>query len=290
MSEAITCGVCGDEVAEDVGVACLRCSSPHHSDCWDFNQGCAVFGCGGHAHVAFAERAAALHHEGVTLTETTPAPPWTPWPYVEGLWRRFRSRLPFVWRTVPAGLGGAFVAVFVASVLRADPVRKDEIVAAMLLAGGAYGLVAPFLAPWMLRAPGWLGASAFAASMVCFGIIDGFRLRNEIAIPFFVVVFAAALTFSACVSEVIAGYRTRLGQALGSWGALARGVIAWLAVAFVIVMIANLEDMRFQLDEELLTIALSMGLMGGAVAVPAMEQGKKAFLSAINAPLLPPRR
>lgn len=289
MSEPVTCGVCGDEVAEVDGVSCERCSSPHHPDCWTFNQGCSVFGCGGRSHVPFASRADELRSQGITLTEATRAPAWSPWQAIEGLQRRFWSRLPFLKRTVPAGVMGAVVAVVVSLIFRADPVRKGEIVFAMILAGGVYGMVAPFLASWMLRAPGRLAAASFGLSMACFAIIDGFRLRDEASIPFFVLVFAAALTFAACVSETFAGYRTRLGQALGTWGGVARGIIAWVAVGFTILMIASLEDGRIRINEELLTIAMSMGLMGGAVAVPAMEQGKKAFLEAVGAPLLGPR-
>lgn len=292
MSEAepITCGVCGDAVSEVEGVSCDRCSSPHHQDCWTFNQGCSVFGCGGRSHVAFSSRAQQLRSQGITLTEATRAPAWNLWDAVEGLQRRFWSRMPFLRRTVPAGLIGATVALVVSVVLGADPVRKEEIAFAMILAGGVYGMLAPFVAPWMIRAPWRLAFTCFALSMVCFGIVDGFRLRDEEALPFFVVLFAAALTFAACTSEVIAGYRTRIGQMLGSWGGVARGVIAWLAVGFTIIMLASLEDGRIRLSGELLMIASSMGLMGGAVAIPAMEQGKKAFLSAINAPVLPPRR
>ena len=288
--EAVTCGVCGDAVDEAEGVSCERCSSPHHPDCWTFNQGCAVFGCGGRQQVAFASRAQELRSQGLTLTEATRAPAWNPWHALEGLRRRFWSRLPFLKRTVPAGLIGASVALAISVALGADPVRKEEIALAMVLAGGAYGALAPFVAPWMIRAPWRLAAFAFATSMVCFGIVDAFRLRDVESLPFFVVIFAAALTFAACISEVVAGYRTRLGQALGSWGGLARGLIAWLAVGFTIVMMASLEDGRVRINEEILMIALSMGLMGGAVAVPAMEQGKKAFLEAVNAPLLGPRR
>lgn len=40
------CPVCGDELAKSV-VWCRTCGTPHHKDCWKFNQGCAKFACGG---------------------------------------------------------------------------------------------------------------------------------------------------------------------------------------------------------------------------------------------------
>lgn len=47
MSEtSAVCGVCGG-VLDDLVVRCGRCRTPSHSDCWTYNSGCAVYGCGG---------------------------------------------------------------------------------------------------------------------------------------------------------------------------------------------------------------------------------------------------
>ena len=45
MSEAL-CQVCGEAVVDEK-VYCSRCHAPHHRDCWEFNKGCSIFGCGG---------------------------------------------------------------------------------------------------------------------------------------------------------------------------------------------------------------------------------------------------
>lgn len=45
MSEAL-CQVCGEAVVDEK-VYCSRCHAPHHKDCWEFNKGCSIFGCGG---------------------------------------------------------------------------------------------------------------------------------------------------------------------------------------------------------------------------------------------------
>ena len=42
--ETITCPVCGD-VIDDTSSACFLCNTLHHQDCWQFNGGCAMFGC-----------------------------------------------------------------------------------------------------------------------------------------------------------------------------------------------------------------------------------------------------
>lgn len=41
---AARCPVCGDDASGPM-TACDRCDTPHHSECWNFNEGCAVFGC-----------------------------------------------------------------------------------------------------------------------------------------------------------------------------------------------------------------------------------------------------
>lgn len=44
IPDAALCGVCGAGMAPPL-VHCSRCQSPHHSDCWEYNQGCSVYGC-----------------------------------------------------------------------------------------------------------------------------------------------------------------------------------------------------------------------------------------------------
>jgi len=40
------CPVCATSLAKEETVACPRCETLHHKDCWEFNGACAVFGCG----------------------------------------------------------------------------------------------------------------------------------------------------------------------------------------------------------------------------------------------------
>ena len=44
--EGTKCQVCSHPMAADASVRCRRCRTPHHTDCWDFNGGCATFACG----------------------------------------------------------------------------------------------------------------------------------------------------------------------------------------------------------------------------------------------------
>ena len=43
--EAPVCPVCHEEVYGQVRV-CEKCGTAHHEDCWNFQGGCAQFGCG----------------------------------------------------------------------------------------------------------------------------------------------------------------------------------------------------------------------------------------------------
>lgn len=40
------CQVCSHPIAPESRVRCRRCRTPHHTDCWEFNGGCATFACG----------------------------------------------------------------------------------------------------------------------------------------------------------------------------------------------------------------------------------------------------
>lgn len=40
------CRVCGTQIPEENRVDCRRCKTPHHGDCWSFNDGCSTYACG----------------------------------------------------------------------------------------------------------------------------------------------------------------------------------------------------------------------------------------------------
>jgi hypothetical protein len=45
---AANCQVCGFPLDVDL-VACKKCATPHHSECWEYAGRCSPFGCGGTA-------------------------------------------------------------------------------------------------------------------------------------------------------------------------------------------------------------------------------------------------
>jgi hypothetical protein len=44
--ESALCPICGEPARAHSYVHCPRCAAPHHVDCWTYNQGCAIYGCG----------------------------------------------------------------------------------------------------------------------------------------------------------------------------------------------------------------------------------------------------
>ena len=41
---SVKCPVCASRIGGEVHT-CERCDTPHHTDCWDYNGGCAIFAC-----------------------------------------------------------------------------------------------------------------------------------------------------------------------------------------------------------------------------------------------------
>lgn len=39
------CPVCGQSLSKPIS-SCASCHTPHHAECWSYNEGCSIFGCG----------------------------------------------------------------------------------------------------------------------------------------------------------------------------------------------------------------------------------------------------
>lgn len=50
MVQETQCQVCGQPLAGKI-VFCASCQTPHHLDCWQYFESCAVYGCGQHRYV-----------------------------------------------------------------------------------------------------------------------------------------------------------------------------------------------------------------------------------------------
>ena len=76
-SAVSACQICGEPLDDTTVVCCRKCKTPHHRDCWRYNRGCAVFGCG----CRTFEDAKALAIHGEPFSVSCPA--------VLGLMQRF---------------------------------------------------------------------------------------------------------------------------------------------------------------------------------------------------------
>lgn len=46
MSDTRLCSICQSPLGDDESqTACPECRTPYHQECWDENQGCAIYGC-----------------------------------------------------------------------------------------------------------------------------------------------------------------------------------------------------------------------------------------------------
>ncbi len=69
--EGAICQVCGCGLDQEI-VACSKCRTPHHEDCWNYNRVCSVYGCGGRAAMPGGVDAP---EEIVEIRDTDPDPP-----------------------------------------------------------------------------------------------------------------------------------------------------------------------------------------------------------------------
>jgi hypothetical protein len=73
--DAILCPVCRTSLGERVAV-CARCETPHHPECWEFGERCAVFACGGTQGVVVPMHERPLLDQAtVVLENNLPDPP-----------------------------------------------------------------------------------------------------------------------------------------------------------------------------------------------------------------------
>ncbi len=95
-SPSFDCQVCGDKGSLASARTCPTCSTPHHTDCWSYAGGCAIYGCGKRWHRVVPPNPARLQEVARALAGDRTS------------WRRpARSRAtPDVWRPVRPSRAG----------------------------------------------------------------------------------------------------------------------------------------------------------------------------------------
>lgn len=268
-------------------MACGTCLAVHHPDCWSFNEGCSIFGCGGREARPLRELATQLPGGALVLDEGT-RPPIRLAPIVEGLVRKLRTRARFLPRTVPAGVLGAGFGVGVGLYLGVDFLRKPHVFWGLVGSGLAYGLLAPFAAPLQLQRPRSLAVVSSLAFCGLFMALDWARIRGVPGGIGLAVIFSLLLLAATSVGEAVAGRRTRIAEFLQSWSVPLRMLVTWASFVLGFCVLAYLDVERWP-EWRIITDILAVSGLATAAGGTAMETGKQAFLRAVEGPaLLPP--
>lgn len=269
-----TCPVCGEAVDPATAIACTDCSSPHHPDCWEYQGGCSMFGCGSQHSLDFAAIQAQLSGRELTIDERTRAPvPWKA--HAKGLVRYVKTQAVDLPGTMAAGVGGALLSIAAYHVIQPPAGPDGRLYTAILLTGGLYGLLAPFLAPLQLRRPGRTAGASLVGFWALYGLGEMLHVTDLAAMMLVVPLFFLSFLFASSGAELLAGRRTAMGERLGRLAAPARVALTWLfAVGLMVGTVfwdrsGNLPSWRI-----LQEIAL-WGLLAAGTVGPALERGKR---------------
>lgn len=269
------CPVCGEVPRAGDTLACATCLAPHHPECWEFAQGCSLFGCGGQGTIPYPGDALELAPGGLRITEGS-RPPLRLDAVALGLARRLRNRARDLPRTLSAGIGGASLSLLVYLQLLPAHGNAGMLYLAILATGILYGFLAPFLAPWQHRRPGVMtgvGVGGFGLLFLA-GNLGPLGRKLELALVVFL--FFHAFLFASSLSEWVAGARSALGARLGRLALPLRAALAW-GSAFALMASASAWNRGYTPPSRVLWEIAIWGLVAIGTVVPALERGKSAY-------------
>lgn len=270
-----TCPVCGEAVDPATAIACTDCSSPHHPDCWEYQGGCSMFGCGSQESLDFAAIKAQLASRGeLTIDERTRAPvPWRG--RAKGLVRYVKTHAVDLPGTMAAGVGGALLSIAAYHLIHPPAGPDGRLYTAIFLTGSLYGVLAPFLAPAQLRHPG----KTAGASMVLFGLLytlgEYLHVTDWAAMMLVVPLFFLSFLFASSAAELVAGLRTAVGERLGRLGAPVRVALTWIFAVGLMVGTVGFDRGGSLPSARILREIALWGLLAAGTVGPALEQGKR---------------
>lgn len=270
----LSCPICANPVPVEEAVACARCSSPHHEDCWEFAGGCSRFACGEKQWVHYRCIPRDLVSGRLELEDRHVLPAQYRGEVIKGL---VRHRAAAVSRAVATGLlGGAGAVVTMFLQQGAAPL---DMVFMFLAMGLGFGLVAPFLAPLQVRRP---GRSTLTASLGVFVLfLLGERMRNAPVNAILALIAGIGVTSiiaGASLSEWVLGRRRALGIRLGPAATPLRYLVTALGSSGAILLSLFLSKSGFETRwiMETAPFALAAVLAAGY----PLEKAKDALLSA----------
>jgi len=281
------CKICGCELTAGTAVGCARCGAPFHFDCFEFNGGCAIYGCDCSAHLPYRPNMA---------MDPVPVPTgflatvrWEP--YVE----RCMLAMPRGWELegVAALFGVLGSAAFVAGLVAVDASK----VGLMRGLGRTLGLfTVPGFALYCLAGP--------LAALLALGCGPVMRTRRAVTA---LVGYAVAGLFFVGTWAIQTTFGTTLGRPIAMLGLMVPATLASAAVAeafvpstrkraaaavvrallTVFVLFAVLAMATVLVDERHSTAVIGeifvYSFLGLAAALPPLELSKSALAHRVKA-------
>lgn len=272
---AARCAVCADPLAASDDLACLACLAGYHRDCWSYARACATFGCGGAEAVPRAGLPPTAAVDLLRIDADTRAPvPWRLLTQAPTRWLRDRARdLP---QTLARGAGaGALCSLALLACALPFGIwpRRWVPFAAVTLVGAALGLVAPFLAPFQVRAPRTTALASLAAVLWFVQTPAGRGLARDVDLSLVLLLGSLAAT---CVAEpALRWVRGLRGAAVP---APARFALTWATSFLVWLSVALSQDgARAFSDPKGLLLLAAFSVMAGAFGAGPMERAKEGY-------------
>lgn len=273
---AARCPLCGDAVPEsEQPLACLDCRTLYHRDCWGYAGSCATYGCGS-AEVAPAATLPALSQGApVHIDATTRAPvPWRLFRQAPGRWLRDRARdLPTTLaQGTLGGLAGAGAALAVCGLAARAPVSWTPFLT-LVLAGSAHGLVAPFLAPFQVRAPRTTAAVAVGLFAAC--MVGGPNFLGIQSLSFGVLVLVASAAATSVSEPGLRWLRARRAQRLP--GGLRAAVVWVTSFALWTAGVLSQDGVKALRDPQLFALLGAFALISAVCGAWPLERAKDSY-------------
>jgi hypothetical protein len=275
-----SCRVCSYGVSDAEAVACARCLSPHHRDCWEFTGGCSLYGCGCTDQVPFESVQQGLAVTNVEI-DASSADRGQLEIQTRRLLARFQVAARASIRTVAAGAFGGAITLGLACVLLGPGTALGvKAITIIMGIGLLHGLLAPFLAPLQLQYRRSMIVTSWI--LLCASLFVHFHgAESKLTV---IMGMTAATVLASTMAEWAFGRRSRLGERLGKGAVglryLSTGLLsaALFDLAILIVGSSNL----LQPSEFAIVAALAI-LCGGH----PLERGKRLLEASFDPPRLP---
>ena len=282
------CRICGCPLEAHKAVSCSKCSVPFHKECWHYNDGCGIYGCGSKKWGAFTP---SNESELLSITENS-RPPFSPWPIVERVarslprWGRVHGTAALLGCAGPimtffgivlltAIFRGTNFALEMATLFLYSAIF-DPYVWILAAVGPISGVASSMISPHERRWGALIGVIGFglATYFITAGhslLVSIFGLTNGGSMAGVAFLFSSLVASSATAGWLVSQEKTKTR---------AFTTVALLGSFFILLRL--LEGSRALRFEELVTI-LAFSLLGFAVAAPQLVFSKSALFHRLKA-------